>query len=135
MGNGEMTQMKRLLTVIGMVLLSAMVTMAAQAPAAPADLTGKWTMMVKGGPHGDAAMSLVLKQQGDKLTAAFNPGHDGDIPMTGTFAKGALVLESPANDDGAKIVMKGSLKHDGTLSGFLSSQMGDMTWSASRDKK
>ena len=98
------------------------------------DLTGKWTMKVSGGPHGDAAMSLVLKQEGEKVAAQFNPGHDGDIPMSGTFAKASLTLKSPANDDGQAITMKGTLKADGSLSGFLSSAMGDMTWSASRDK-
>jgi hypothetical protein len=129
-----MTRMLRMMVVVGAALALAVSASAQQAPAAQ-DLTGKWTMKVSGGPHGDAAMSLVLKQQGDKVTAAFNPGHDGDIPMTGTFAKGALTIESPANDDGNKIVMKGTLKQDGTLSGFMSSAMGDMTWTASRDKR
>jgi hypothetical protein len=98
------------------------------------DLSGKWTMKVSGGPHGDAAMSLVLKQQGEKVTAGFDPGHDGEIPMSGTFVKGALTLESPANDDGARFTMKATLKADGSLSGFMSSQMGDTTWTATRPK-
>lgn len=129
-----MNRVVRMLSACSVVVLLATTMLAAQsAPAA--DLTGKWTMKVSGGPHGDAAMSLVLKQEGEKVTGAFNPGHDGDIPMTGTFAKGALTLKSPANDDGAVITMKGALKADGSLSGFLSSAMGDMTWTAARDKK
>ena len=48
--------------VSAMVLVAAAAVSAAQAPAA-AELTGKWTMKVSGGPHGDAAMSLVLKQR------------------------------------------------------------------------
>jgi hypothetical protein len=98
------------------------------------DLSGKWTMKVSGGPHGDAAMSLALKQEGEKVTAAFDPGHDGEIPMSGTFAKGALTLTSPANNDGSVITMKATMKADGSLSGFMSSMMGDMTWTATRDK-
>ena len=131
--------MKRMTRVLMSVCLAAVLgtTMAAQAPpasqAAP-DLSGKWTMKVSGGPHGDAAMALVLKQEGEKVSAQFNPGHDGDIPMAGTFVKGALTLKSPANDEGQAITMKGALKADGSLSGFLSSQMGDMTWSATRDR-
>jgi hypothetical protein len=129
-----MKRMTQTLTwVCAVVCVTAMVS-AQQAPAAAPDLTGKWTMKVSGGPHGDAAMALTLKQDGEKLTAGFNPGHDGEIPMTGTFVKGAITLKSPANDDGAVITMKGTLKADGTLSGFLSSAMGDMTWSAIRDK-
>ena len=128
-----MKQMTRLLMIVGAVVMFAAATMAAQAPAA-ADLSGKWTMKVSGGPHGDAAMSLVLKQDGEKVAAQFNPGHDGDIPMSGTFAKGALTLVSPNDDQGSHITMKGTLKADGSLSGFLSSAMGDMTWSAAREK-
>ena len=79
-------------------------------------------------------MALVLKQDGEKVTGTFNPGHDGDIPLTGTLEKGALTMKSPANDDGQFITMKGTFKADGSLSGFLSSAMGDMTWSATRDK-
>ncbi len=120
--------------IVGAVVMFAAATMAAQAPPSAPDLTGKWTMKVSGGPHGDAAMALVLKQDGEKVAATFNPGHDGDIPMSGTFVKGALTLKSPANDDGSVITMKGTLKADGSLSGFLSSAMGDMTWSAARDK-
>ena len=129
-----MKQMTRVLMCVGAVVMLAAATIAAQAAPAAPDLSGKWMMKVSGGPHGDAAMSLVLKQDGEKVAATFNPGHDGDIPMTGTFIKGALTLKSPANDDGAAITMKGTLKADGSLSGFLSSAMGDMTWSAARDK-
>ncbi len=118
----------------GAAVMLGVAVMAVAALAAAQDLTGKWTMQVKGGPHGDAAMSLVLKQEGEKVTAAFNPGHDGDIPMTGTLAKGTLALTSPANDDGSTITMKATLKSDGSMSGFMSSVMGDMTWTATRDK-
>lgn len=124
---------KALMCVGVAVVLTAALSAAQAAPTAH-DLTGKWTMKVSGGPHGDSAMSLVLKQEGTKVTAGFNPGHDGEIPMTGTFDKGALTLKSPANDDGQAITMKGALKADGTLSGFLSSAMGDMTWVAAREK-
>ena len=131
--------MKRMIRAVVFVGLAVALgaTMFAQAPPAgqvAPDLSGKWTMKVSGGPHGDAAMSLVLKQDGEKVTAQFNPGHDGDIPMSGTLVKGTLTLKSPANDDGHAITMKGTFKADGSLSGFLSSQMGDMTWSATRDK-
>ena len=91
-------------------------------------------MKVSGGPHGEAAMSLVLKQEGEKVAAQFNPGHDGDIPMSGTLVKNALTLVSPNNDQGQNITMKGTLKADGSMSGFMSSAMGDMTWTATRDK-
>lgn len=132
-----MKRMTQMLMCAAAIVIATAAVPAAQTPPAgkvAQDLSGKWTMKVSGGPHGDAAMSLILKQDGEKLTGTFNPGHDGDIPMTGTFAKGALTLVSPAHDDGSRITMKGTFKTDGTLSGYLSSAMGDMTWSAARDK-
>ena len=129
-----MRSMTRVLMTVGAVVLFAAATIAAQAQPAAPDLTGKWTMKVSGGPHGDAAMALALKQEGEKVSAQFNPGHGDEIPMSGTFVKGALALKSPANDEGQAITMKGTLKTDGSMSGFLSSSMGDMTWSATRDK-
>ena len=130
-----MKRMVQMLMWVASVVFVTTAIAAAQAPAPAPDLTGKWTMKVSGGPHGDTAMALTLKQDGEKVTAGFDPGHDGEIPMTGTFVKGALTLKSSANDDGAVITMKGTLKADGTLSGFLSSAMGDMTWSAVREKR
>ena len=118
---------------IGALVLASVIVLVA-AVSAVQDLSGKWTMKVSGGPHGDAAMALVLKQDGEKVSATFNPGHDGDIPMEGTFVKGALALASPQGDDGSRITMKATLKADGSLSGFMSSMMGDMTWTAARDK-
>ena len=130
----RMVRMLMCAGVLAMVATLASGVSAQQEPAAATDLTGKWTMKVSGGPHGDTAMALTLKQEGEKVTAGFNPGHDGEIPMTGTFVKGAITLKSPANDEGSVITMKGTLKADGSLSGFLSSAMGDMTWSAVREK-
>ena len=129
-----MKRLVQMVAMVGAVVMLATAVSAAQAPTPAQDLSGKWTMKVSGGPHGDAAMALVLKHDGEKVAAQFNPGHDGDIPMSGTFVKGALTLKSPANDEGQSITMKGTLKADGSMSGFMSSAMGDMTWSASRDK-
>ena len=123
--------MKRM---IGTLMTMSAVVMLVAGLSAAQDLTGKWTLKVSGGPHGDAAMGLVLKQEGEKVTASFDPGHDSPIPMSGTVVKGALTLTSPEDADGSVITLKGTLKDDGTLSGFLSSMMGDMTWTAARDR-
>ena len=52
----------------------------------------------------------------------------------GMVAKGALTVTSPTSDDGSVITMKATVKEDGTLSGFMSSMVGDMTWTAARQK-
>ena len=109
----------------------AILAIAATAIAAPS-LTGNWTMKVEGGPHGDATMGLTLKQDGTKVIGTFSSGHSPDMVVTGQFANGELKIETVAGDADSKILFSARLKEDGTLAGYISSQMGDMKWSASR---
>jgi uncharacterized protein (DUF2147 family) len=100
-------------------------------------VSGQWKLSVSGGPHGNATMGLTLKQDGTTVTGTFVTGH-ADLPVTGEFVDGALKLESTSSGD-SKIILSARLKEDGTLSGYVSSPMGDMTWTATRstnqDKK
>jgi hypothetical protein len=98
--------------------------------AAPS-VTGRWTMSVKGGPHGDTPMGLTLEQKGKKVTGTFATPHGDDLPVEGEFAEGTLTIATPGGGD-ARITMTAKLKADDTLEGYLSSQMGDMTWTARR---
>jgi hypothetical protein len=116
--------MKRLMTAVALAAVSAVVL------AAP-NVSGTWTMSVAGGPHGNATMGLVLKQEGTKVTGSFASGHAADMPVAGEFADGALKIATTGDDD-SKIVFSAKLKDDGTLAGYISSPMGDMTWTASR---
>jgi len=113
------------------ILALCLLACAAVAAAAPT-VTGTWTMKVEGGPHGDAAMSLTLKQDGTKVTGTFAPGHAADMEVTGEFANGELKLETTAGDADSKVIFNAKLKDDGTLAGYVSSRMGDMKWTASR---
>ena len=99
-----------------------------------ANITGKWTMTVEGSPHGATTMGLTLKQDGKNVTGTFASPH-GDMPIKGEFVDRALTLATTANNEGGEISFKAKLKDDGSLSGFLSSSMGDMTWSATRAKE
>ena len=101
------------------------------AAAAPA-VTGSWKMRVEGGPHGDATMGLELKQDGTRVTGTFVSGHTADMAVAGEFADGELTLQTTAANDDAKILFTAKLRDDGTLAGYISSQMGDMKWTASR---
>lgn len=94
-------------------------------------VAGRWTMSVKGGPHGDATMGLALEQNGKKVSGIFVTPHGDDLEVVGEFAEGTLALATPGGGD-SKITMTAKLKDDGTLDGYLSSQMGDMTWTARR---
>ena len=116
-----------LLTVITAVCVVTL-TAAAAAPA----VTGSWKIRVEGGPHGDATMGLELKQDGTRVTGTFVSGHTADMAVAGEFADGELKLQTTAANDDAKILFTAKLRDDGTLAGYISSQMGDMKWTASR---
>ena len=98
--------------------------------AADATVTGTWTMNVEGGPHGNATMGLVLKQEGTKVTGMFSSGHSADMEVAGEFKDGQLDVETKGGE--SRIIFSAKLKTDGTLSGSISSEMGDMKWTASR---
>ena len=98
--------------------------------AADVNVTGTWTMNVTGGPHGNATMGLVLKQEGTKVTGTFSSGHSADMEVAGQFKDGQLDVETKGGD--SRIIFSAKLKADGTLSGSISSEMGDMKWTASR---
>jgi hypothetical protein len=98
-----------------------------------AGVAGKWTMNVEGSPHGATTMGLTLKQDGQTVTGTFASPH-GDMPVKGEFVDGTLTLSTVPNDDAA-ITFKARLKEDGSLSGYVSSSMGDMTWTATRTQE
>lgn len=100
-----------------------------------ATVAGTWTVLVKGSAHGDTTMGLALKQDGQNVTGTFSSPH-GDVPVRGKFADGALELETTSQDaDSPQVTFTAKLKDDGTLAGYLSSRMGDMTWTAERVKE
>ena len=111
----------------------AVVALTVSAWAAAPNVTGSWTMAVTGGPHGDAKMALVLKQEGTKVTGTFAMSDTApEIAIAGEFTDGVLKVETTTGDADSKIIFNAKLKDDGTLAGYVSSAMGDMKWTASR---
>jgi hypothetical protein len=94
-------------------------------------VAGRWTVFVKGSPHGDVTMGLNLAQEGKKVTGSFATPHGNDLHVDGEFAGGSLKLATPGGAD-PHITMTATLRDDGTLDGYLSGPMGDMTWTAKR---
>jgi hypothetical protein len=112
-------------------LAGAVLSAAIQGKGSGATVAGRWTMTVDGGAHGAVTMGLVLEQKGRKVTGTFASPH-GDMPVEGEFAGGRLTLATVAKEaDSPSITFDASLDGD-TLTGYLSSQMGDMTWTAVR---
>jgi hypothetical protein len=95
------------------------------------NVTGRWSMSVKGSPHGDVTMGLELTQEGKKVSGMFATPHGDDLQVAGEFGEGTLTLATTSGGE-SKITMTAKMKEDGTLDGYLSSQMGDMTWTARR---
>jgi len=110
-----------------LVMIAALVTALPMAPA----VAGTWTMTVEGSPHGSVTMGLTLKQDGTRVTGTFNSPH-GDMAVEGEFADGHLKMATSAGSEDEKILFDAKLTDGGTLTGYLSSPMGDMSWTASR---
>jgi hypothetical protein len=99
----------------------------------PASVAGKWTLTVNESPHGPMAMGLTLEQKGNKVTGTFASPH-GNMAVHGAFVDGRLTLSTTEENADERITFDGRMKDDGTLAGYLSSQMGDMAWTAKRVK-
>jgi hypothetical protein len=124
-------RMKRLTPLIlGVALIVN--PLAAQDKKPAATVAGRWTMTVDAGPHGVTTMGLVLQQDGTKVTGTFASPH-GDMPVEGEFVDGTLKLATTAEHADSQITFEARLR-DERLSGYLSSQMGDMKWTAERVK-
>lgn len=94
-------------------------------------VAGTWTLSVDT-PHGPAAMSLVLAQDGRHVKGTFASPH-GDLPVEGELVDGTLTLATTSTDpDALKVTFTVKLDDHGTLSGYLSGPMGDMKCTAQR---
>ena len=124
---------KRLVCV---ALLAAAIALPASTAAQhqnPSSVAGKWTMTVDTGAHGVRELGLDLKQTGKEVTGTFASPH-GDMPVKGEFVDRTLTLATAQQEHGS-LSFKAQLKDDDTLSGYLSSPDGDLTWTAKRVKK
>ena len=96
-------------------------------------VTGKWTMTVDTGAHGVRDMALTLKQNGKEVTGTFASPH-GDMQVNGEFADGTLTLKTTEHSQGS-VSFNAKLKDSETLSGYISTPDGDLTWTAKRVKE
>ena len=111
-----------------MKVLIAMMA-AALVSTSPATVAGAWSMSIDS-PQGNMKCSLTLKQDGTAVTGTFR-SQMPDMTVEGTFENGALKIETSDTAE-HKLVFSAKLKDDGTLAGYISSEMGDMKWTAER---
>jgi len=102
---------------------------AALVTSSAATVSGTWSMSIDS-PHGNMKTSMTLKQDGTKVTGTFR-SQMPDMSVEGTFENGTLRIETSDTAE-HKLVFSAKLKDDGTLAGNLSSDMGDMNWTAER---
>jgi len=130
--------MRSIRTIAVVSLVAALVSAApalAQGPAAPTATTpaGKWTITMDT-PHGTMTMGFDLKLEGEKVTGTYSTDMTGTVPTTGTFKDGKVVLKIDAGG-GRLFEFHFTFKDKDTMTGNLSSEMGDMACTATRPKE
>ena len=94
-------------------------------------VAGGWTVSVQ-----EMSLHLVLMQKGKNITGTLENPYGGLIPITGEFARGQIKFWGKSQGGAVQIELSatGSVKADGSLAGNLTSNVGDMEWSAVRSK-
>jgi hypothetical protein len=94
-------------------------------------VAGGWTVSVQ-----EMSLHLVLMQKGKSITGTLENPHGGLIPVTGEFARGQIKFRGKSQGGSVEIELSatGNVKADGSLAGNLTSNVGDMEWSAVRSK-
>ncbi|HET7695275.1 MAG TPA: hypothetical protein VFK57_06165 [Vicinamibacterales bacterium] len=104
--------------------------------AAPASLTGTWNVSLEL-PNINATPTLVLKQDGEKLTGEYISQQYGKFPLTGTVKGSDVTITFAMNVEGTalNVTYAGKIDKDGTIAG--TANLGDMmngTFAATRQK-
>lgn len=109
---------------------------AAQPTASATAITGQWSMVMAMQPEPQTAM-LDLTQLGKDVTGTLTNEHLGTLTVKGTIVNGRLdfSVDGDAHGMAVHIAYIGAVKADGSLSGDLSSPVGNATWSATRVRK
>ena len=93
-------------------------------------VAGTWTLHAEG-----YVMSMVLTQNGKTLGGTLDSPH-GPIALKGEVVDGKLTFTGSGGEGHPlEFTFKGALKSDGTLAGDLTSNVGDMSWTAVRESK
>jgi hypothetical protein len=119
-------------SIIAACLVLFTASLAAQDSKAQKNVGGSWELTIKGpAAHGDLTATMNLEQNGKTVTGSFT-AHGNTHTVAGEFSSGELSLQTTDTPADNGITMNAKLADDGTLSGYLSSSMGDMKWTASR---
>ena len=121
--------MKKAFSILFIVAIMAMT--ASSIEAKEKSVAGGWTVSVQ-----QMSLHLVLMQKGKNITGTLENPHGGWIPITGEFARGEIKFRGKSQGGSVQIELSatGSVQADGSIAGNLTSNVGDMEWSAVRSK-
>jgi hypothetical protein len=119
--------MKRLFTILATIAL-AWVT-ASSAYAGEKNIGGTWTFRAS-----ELSLRLVLVQKGKQITGTLQNPHGNPIHLKGEFSGKELKFtgSSEGGEWAYRLSGTGALQSDGSFAGSLTSNVGDMTWTAVR---
>ena len=95
--------------------------------AKPKSVAGMWTLAVTD----QGSYPMVLAQKGKTVTGSIDGPH-GLIQLKGEFGNGQLKFTGTS--EAIKLSAMGTMKADGSLTGNMTSNVGDMEWTAIRKK-
>lgn len=123
--------------VIAAAVVAGASALAAQTPAKPAAVGGKWTVSLETESF-TATSALELKQDGEKLTGTYHSTRYGPTPLQGAIKDRAIEFTFKLSADGTDVPMafKGEVAADGqSMKGRASiADMGEATWTAKKEK-
>jgi hypothetical protein len=123
---------KRLAMTTAAVLIAVAGLAAQEAASAATDPAGRWALSVQS-PHGAIEMTLELQVDGTKLTGTLRSSHTGDRAVAGEIAGRRITLQTTGGDPDEQFGVTATLAGD-ALDGYLSTAIGDVTFSGRRVK-
>jgi hypothetical protein len=115
----------------GLAMVGLIASIPAMTAAQQHGVGGRWTMTADG--H---ALTLSLTQNDKTITGTLDSPH-GAVPLKGEIAGGTFTFSGKSDfaEHPLEVSVKGSVQEDGSLAGTLTSNVGNMNWSAVRDPK
>jgi len=119
--------MNRIFTTLMLIVLAAVTITSAFA--GPKDISGTWTFRLP-----ELSLRLELVQKGKNITGTLQNPHGNPIHLKGEFSSGQLKFtgSSKGGEWDYRLTGTGTLQTDGSFAGSLTSNVGDMTWTAVR---
>jgi hypothetical protein len=116
-------------TIASLAIVVLMLAALTPAYAKQASIAGNWTFRVP-----ELSLRLVLVQKGKNITGTLQNPHGNPIHLKGTYWDGQFKFtgSSEGGEFAYRLSGTGTLQKDGSFAGNLSSNVGDMMWTAIR---